>query len=45
MTFRGYISHYGLTRSEGVLLRHLSDVYKGLARTFPSTTGRSRSTT
>lgn len=30
MTFGEYINHYGLKRSEGVLLRYLSDVYKGL---------------
>ena len=30
MTFTEYVNHYGLKRSEGVLLRYLSDVYKGL---------------
>ena len=30
MTFGEYVSHYKLKRSEGVLLRYLSDVYKGL---------------
>jgi superfamily II RNA helicase len=30
MTFGEYVHHYGLKRSEGVLLRYLSDVYKGL---------------
>ncbi len=30
MTFGEYVSHYGLKRSEGVVLRYLSDVYKGL---------------
>ncbi|MEM9748380.1 MAG: DUF3516 domain-containing protein, partial [Actinomycetota bacterium] len=35
MTFGEYISHYGLKRSEGVLLRYLSDVYKGLVQTIP----------
>ncbi len=30
MTFGEYVSHYKLKRSEGVVLRYLSDVYKGL---------------
>jgi superfamily II RNA helicase len=30
MTFGEYVNHYGLKRSEGVVLRYLSDVYKGL---------------
>ncbi len=30
MAFGEYVSHYGLKRSEGVVLRYLSDVYKGL---------------
>ena len=30
MTFREYVLFYGLKRSEGVLLRYLSDVYKAL---------------
>ena len=30
MTFGEYVSHYGLKRSEGAVLRYLSDVYKGL---------------
>jgi hypothetical protein len=32
MTFGEYVSHYKLKRSEGVLLRYLSDVYKGLVQ-------------
>lgn len=32
MTFGEYVSHYGLKRSEGVVLRYLSDVYKGLVQ-------------
>jgi superfamily II RNA helicase len=32
MTFGEYIGDYGLKRSEGVLLRYLSDVYKGLTQ-------------
>src|ERR1019366_574150 len=35
MTFAEYVAHYGLTRSEGLLLRYLSDVYKGLIRNVP----------
>ncbi len=35
MTFTEYIGHYGLKRSEGVLLRYLSDVYKGLRQNVP----------
>jgi len=35
MTFSEYVAHYGLTRSEGLLLRYLSDVYKGLVRNVP----------
>jgi superfamily II RNA helicase len=35
MTFTEYVNHYGLKRSEGVLLRYLSDVYKGLVQNIP----------
>ncbi|MFN3255194.1 MAG: DEAD/DEAH box helicase [Ilumatobacter sp.] len=35
MTFGEYVHHYGLKRSEGVLLRYLSDVYKGLRQNIP----------
>jgi superfamily II RNA helicase len=35
MTFGEYVAHYGLTRSEGLLLRYLSDAYKGLIRNVP----------
>ena len=35
MTFGEYIQEYGLKRSEGVLLRYLSDVYKGLVQNVP----------
>lgn len=34
-SFREYISDYGLERSEGLLLRYLSDVYKTLVQTVP----------
>ncbi|MCH3974292.1 MAG: DUF3516 domain-containing protein [Bifidobacterium tibiigranuli] len=33
--FTGYISRYGIARSEGTLLRYLSDAYRSLARTVP----------
>ncbi|MGE3356053.1 MAG: DEAD/DEAH box helicase, partial [Acidimicrobiia bacterium] len=35
MTFREYVGFYGLKRSEGVLLRYLSDVYKTLVQNVP----------
>ncbi len=35
MTFREYVNHYGLKRSEGVVLRYLSDVYKALVQNVP----------
>ncbi len=35
MGFGEYVAYYGLTRSEGLVLRYLSDVYKGLVRTVP----------
>jgi len=35
MTFNDYVSEYGLERSEGVLLRYLSDAYKTLSQTVP----------
>jgi superfamily II RNA helicase len=34
-SFSGYIKEYGLARSEGVLLRYLSEVYKALVQTVP----------
>jgi superfamily II RNA helicase len=36
-SFSGYIKEYGLSRSEGVLLRYLSEVYKTLVQTVPET--------
>ena len=33
--FTGYISRYNIARSEGTLLRYLSDAYRTLARTVP----------
>ncbi len=35
MTFAEYVSFYGLARSEGLVLRYLSDAYKALRRTVP----------
>jgi hypothetical protein len=35
MTFTDYVHHYGLARSEGLVLRYLSDAYKGLVQTVP----------
>jgi superfamily II RNA helicase len=35
MTFGEYVHAYGLKRSEGVVLRYLSDVYKGLRQNVP----------
>ncbi len=37
MTFRDYVNHYGLKRSEGVLLRYLTDAYRALRQTVPDT--------
>jgi Domain of unknown function (DUF3516) len=34
-SFSGYIKEYGLSRSEGLLLRYLSEVYKTLNQTVP----------
>ncbi len=35
MTFNEYVQEYGLARSEGVLLRHLSQVYKTALQNVP----------
>jgi superfamily II RNA helicase len=37
LSFADYVKDYGLQRSEGVLLRHLSQVWKVLAQTVPAT--------
>jgi len=37
MSFADYVREYGLQRSEGLLLRHLSQVWKVLAQTVPDT--------
>jgi len=34
-SFNGYVRHYGLQKSEGVLLRHLSQFYKTMTQTVP----------
>lgn len=36
MSFPEYVREYGLARSEGVLLRYLSDAYKTLVQTVPA---------
>ena len=35
MTFSEYVSYYGLTRSEGLLLRYLCDAYRALRSGVP----------
>jgi superfamily II RNA helicase len=35
MTFTEYVGFYGLTRSEGLVLRYLADAYKALRQTVP----------
>ncbi|MET0316426.1 MAG: DUF3516 domain-containing protein, partial [Rhodococcus fascians] len=35
MTFAELISHYGLSRSEGLVLRYLADAYRALRQTVP----------
>jgi superfamily II RNA helicase len=35
MTFVEYVGHYGLSRSEGLVLRYLADAYKALRQTVP----------
>jgi superfamily II RNA helicase len=37
MTFAEYVREYGLERSEGVLMRSLTEVYRVLVKTVPST--------
>ena len=34
--FKGYVSRYNLSRSEGTLLRYLADAYRVIARTVPA---------
>ncbi len=36
MTFSEYVAFYGLTRSEGVVLRYFADAYRALRRTVPT---------
>ncbi|MBV9315396.1 MAG: DUF3516 domain-containing protein [Pseudonocardia sp.] len=35
MTFVEFVGHYGLARSEGLLLRYLTDAYKAMRQTVP----------
>ncbi|KAA6436309.1 DUF3516 domain-containing protein [Agrococcus sediminis] len=35
MTFADYVQHYGLARSEGLVLRYLSDAYRAIRQTVP----------
>ncbi len=35
MTFREYVNHYELKRAEGVVLRYLSDAYRGMVQNVP----------
>jgi superfamily II RNA helicase len=35
MTFAEYVAHYGIARSEGLLLRYLTDAYKALVQNVP----------
>ncbi len=35
MTFTEYVSFYGLSRSEGLVLRYLADAYRAVRRTVP----------
>lgn len=35
LAFNGYVKEYGLERAEGVLLRYLSEIYRGLERSLP----------
>ena len=37
MTFQEYVAAYGLSRSEGLVLRYLSDAYRALRQTVPDT--------
>ena len=37
MTFGEFVAYYGLSRSEGLVLRYLSDAYKALRQTVPDT--------
>ncbi|MFC9837256.1 DEAD/DEAH box helicase [Rhodococcus sp. NPDC127530] len=36
MTFAEMVSHYGLARSEGLVLRYLADAYRALRQTVPT---------
>ena len=34
-TFTDFVAHYGVMRSEGLVLRYLSDTYRALRQTVP----------
>ena len=36
MTFTEFVSHYSLARSEGIVLRYLTDAYRALRQTVPA---------
>ncbi len=38
MTFTEFVSHYGLSRTEGLVLRYLTDAYRALRQTVPDST-------
>ena len=35
LSFTDFVAHYGVTRSEGLVLRYLSDTYRALRQTVP----------
>ncbi|PVZ14159.1 DEAD/DEAH box helicase [Actinomycetospora cinnamomea] len=37
MTFTEYVSYYGIARSEGLVLRYLTDAFRALRQTIPET--------
>jgi hypothetical protein len=39
MTFVEFVSHYKIARSEGLVLRYLTDAYRALRQTIPETAG------
>ena len=45
MTFADYVREYELQRSEGLLLRYLSEAYKTLVQTVPEAYRTTRSWT
>ncbi len=43
MTFGEYVAFYKVQRSEGLVLRYLSDAYRALRQTVPESARRRRS--